>query len=365
MGKIQDAFVNSLADAVGRGSIKADGDKLAKFATEMMDDISDESAAVILGVIKKDARAGLRRNRRERRGFETRLWNHWKRPLRLLELTVEIAQEISVGIAEEFKKEAGTTKDYTFIALSGNHARACQMARAILALLRSGFADDAHARWRSLHELAIVSFFISKNGTDVAERYLLHETVQQRNLAKDYQTHQIRAHLDPLEQEPIDELDRRYESLIARFGKEFGSNYGWAASVLGKRSPRLIDIEEHVRMDHLRPYYRMASDNVHPNAHGAFYRMGMGLDGNDRRVLLAGASNMGLADPGHGTAMSLMQVTAAFVESKPTLDSLIELKVLQLLEDETGEAFLRAHQAAERIARAIRLRQPRGYRDGD
>ena len=57
-------------------------------------------------------------------------------------------------------------------------------------------------------------------------------------------------------------------------------------------------------MDHLRPYYRMASDNVHPNAHGAFYRMGMGLDGNDRRVLLAGASNMGLADPGHGTAMS-------------------------------------------------------------
>ena len=98
---------------------------------------------------------------------------------------------------------------------------------------------------------------------------------------------------------------------------------------------------------------------------GAFYRMGMGLDGNDRRVLLAGASNMGLADPGHGTAMSLMQVTAAFVESKPTLDSLIELKVLQLLEDETGEAFLRAHQAAERIAREKRFRQPRGYRDGD
>ena len=74
---------------------------------------------------------------------------------------------------------------------------------------------------------------------------------------------------------------------------------------------------------------------------------------------------MGLADPGQGTAMSLMQVTAAFVESKPTLDSLIELKVLQLLKHETGEALLRAHQAAERIAREKRLRQPRGYRDGD
>ena len=365
MGKIQDAFVNSLADAVGRGSIKADGDKLTEFAAELMDDISDESAAVILDAIKKDVRAGLRRNRRERRGFEKGLWNHWKRPLSLLELTVEIAQEIGVGVAEQFKREARDTEDHTFIALSRNHARACQRARAILALLRSGFADDAHARWRSLHELAIISFFISTNGADVAERYLFHETVQKRRLAKDYQTHQVRANLDPLAQEEIDELDRQYESLIARFGKGFGSNYGWAASALGNQSPQLVHIEKEVQMDHLRPYYRMASDNVHPNAHGAFYRLGMGLEGNQRRVVLAGASNMGLADPGPGTAMSLMQVTAAFVDSKPTLDSLIELKVLRLLEHETGEAFLRAHQAAERIAQEKRLRQPRGYRDGN
>ena len=44
------------------------------------------------------------------------------------------------------------------------------MSRAILALLRSGFADDAHARWRSLHELAVVSGFISEYGEDVAEK---------------------------------------------------------------------------------------------------------------------------------------------------------------------------------------------------
>ena len=50
---------------------------------------------------------------------------------------------------------------------------------------------------------------------------------------------------------------------------------------------------------------------------------------------------------------------------KPTLDSLIELKVLRLLEHETGEAFLRAHQAVERIAQEKGLRQPRGYRDGN
>ena len=61
----------------------------------------------------------------------------------------------------------------------------------------------------------------------------------------------------------------------------------------------------------------------------------------------AGPSNMGLADPGHGTAWSLNQVTAALVSTVPTLDSLTELTVLELLQEETGAAFLQAHKDAE------------------
>ena len=92
----------------------------------------------------------------------------------------------------------------------------------------------------------------------------------------------------------------------------------------------------------------MASDNVHANSHGAFYKLG-GFS-PELNILLAGPSNMGLADPGHGAALSLTQVTAALVSTVPTLDSLTELTVLSLLEEETGAAFLEAQKETEAIA---------------
>ena len=136
--------------------------------------------------------------------------------------------------------------------------------------------------------------------------------------------------------------------LIDKFGRSFNEDYGWAASALGTERPSIAAIERAAQMDHLRPYYRMASDNVHANSHGTFYKLG-GFS-PDLDILLSGPSNMGLADPGHGTALSLSQITAALVSTAPTLDSLIELMVLRQLEEETGEAFFHAHKDAEAIA---------------
>ena len=223
------------------------------------------------------------------------------------------------------------------------------MSRAILALLRAGFADDAHARWRSLHELAVVASFISEHGEDVAERYLSHEVVQQRKLARAYNKYEIRAELDPLTQAEVDTLDERYDSLIAKYGKTFGYDYGWAASAVGRDRPTLVDIEEVVGLDHLRPYYQMANHNVHPNSHAAFFKLGL-HETHRGNVLLAGPSNLGLADPGHGVALSLSQITASLVSLNPTIDQVVALMVVGLLENETGEAFLRAHEESEKIA---------------
>ena len=76
-----------------------------------------------------------------------------------------------------------------------------------------------------------------------------------------------------------------------------------------------------------------------------------------RGVLLAGPSNLGLADPGHGVALSLTQITAALVAVKPTVDSLIQGMVLNLLQEQTGEAFLRAHEEPANIAEGERRKQ--------
>ena len=308
--------------------------------------LAQSGAKSYLDSINKDAKVGIRRSRRERRRFERRLSQHWAKPIHLLELTVEIAQEVAARVGDRVAVGEVRVDEHTFKALWAIHARGCQMSRAILALLRSGFADDAHARWRSLHELAAVSSFISKHGDRVAERYLLHDVVQRRKLARAYKEHEVRAKLDPLTQTEVDHIEAEYQSLILKFGGEFGKDYGWAASALGNKPPTLSNIETDVGLDHLRPYYQMANHNVHGNSHAAFFKLG-GF-GPDRRIHLAGASNMGLADPGHGVALSLVHIKGSLVETAPTLDSLTEWMVLDLLQNETGDAFLQAHEEAEK-----------------
>ena len=72
-----------------------------------------------------------------------------------------------------------------------------------------------------------------------------------------------------------------------------------------KDSP-FADIEKASGLDHLRPYYKMASHNVHANPRGISFHLGLS-DGSD--ILLAGPSSYGLTDPAHGAAMSVHQAT--------------------------------------------------------
>ena len=117
----------------------------------------------------------MKEKREYQQQFEERLRNHWQKPLELLDLLISLATEGGDEFNETFKEEAGRSNDPVFKALTLLHARACQIASAILVLLRSGYADDAHARWRTLHEISVVSIFIGERGKNVAERYLLHD----------------------------------------------------------------------------------------------------------------------------------------------------------------------------------------------
>ena len=355
MGELAEMVNLEVANAIAAGDVEYDADAVAEFYEALVEKVVAEFPEIILEDINRSSSTGLRQRRRARQGFEQRLWKHWGKPLLLLELMVELAHEIGVGIGDQVREETPITNDYTFIAIHAIHARACQMSRAILALLRAGFPDDAHARWRSLHELAVVSAFISEYGEDVAERYLLHEVVEQRKLAQHYKGSETWNQLDPEVQHEIEELETKYQSLLNLYGRTFKEDYGWAESILGIERPNFAQIEQHVEMDHWRPDYRMASDNVHPNARGTFYKISQGV--TDRTVLLAGPSNMGLAEPGDCTARSLLLITATFVATNLTIDSEVQFEVLQLLRPKTSDAFLQAGDVAERIATKKRRSQ--------
>lgn len=344
MRTLQEMFDAALMEFLSEHDSEVPDELTDNFATIILN-VSDSMATSILSVIKKDAPSGLKVNSKHQRQFEQRLKRRWRKPLGLLDLFIALAFEAGRDFNDEFREDAARSNDFVFESLTLLHARACQIASAILVLLRSGYADDAHARWRALHEISVVSQFISREGQGTAERYLLHDTVQRYKLARAYQEHAAKLNEEPISTEELEGLQAARDELVERFGKPFRENYGWAALDLGNPHPTIGQIEESVGLQHWRPYYGMASDNVHANAHGAYYRLGSNPVTSG--LLLAGASDLGLADPGHSAAISLHQITTVLLATKPDLYGIVIMKILQRLQDEVGEAFLEAHRKLE------------------
>ena len=345
---LQEILESKLADICKDGTLDEGSDDLEATIANMVPDLADTIADDMLSTINESASSVLKEHESDRRAFEERLGARWKKPLDLLDLLIALAIEAGDTFNSKFRNDAVVSNDAVFEALTRLHARACQVASEVFTLLRSGYADGAHARWRSIHEIAVIGMFIIQNDPELAEKYLLHDSIQRYKLALRLQEYAERINTEPLSQEELDDLKSRRNELVGQFGKSFGSDYGWASSVVGRDSPAFSDIERQVDMDHMRPYYRMTSDNVHANAHATYYRLGLSFPQD--KVLLVGPSNMGLADPGHGTAISLHQITVALFRIRPSLDSIVVMKILQKLQDEIGQAFLEVHQELEALA---------------
>ena len=347
MYKFQEILESTLREIVESDDCSLDANQLNDKISNMIPDLCDETATDMLAGIRQDAfSGGLEDARAGRREFERRLMEVWGKPIALLELFVSLATEAGSDFNSEFRNEAVNSCDAVFEALTRLHGRACQVSNEILVLLRSGYADGAHARWRTLHEIAVIGFCISEHGQELAEKYLLHDTVQRYKLACQHQKYGERLDLEPLSPKELDDLKTEYDRLVSRFGKSFKKDYGWAASLT--KHPTISALEECVDLEHWRPYYKMASDNVHPNSHGTYYRLGLASHQNS--TILAGPSNAGLADPGHSTAISLHQITTRLLRTRLSFDCVVVMTILQKLVDEIGEAFLEVHNYVEMLS---------------
>jgi translation initiation factor 2 beta subunit (eIF-2beta)/eIF-5 len=292
--------------------------------------------------------AESRRARREKEGFRNRLQKRWKVPLERLKMLLTIAQEFGDVINDELRKSSDPSRKFLVDVLTRSHATACHVAGEIVCLLEGGFADGAMARWRTLHEIAVVANFIADHGEDLAERYVLHQNIESKKAAVEYERWQERLQLDPLDPKEVKRLEGEFTILTARFGPAFKESHGWAAHHLKKPNPTFADIERAVRSDHLRPYYRLASHNVHANPKGVFFKLGMM---GETDILLAGPSNAGLADPGQGAAISLARACSNLTVLLCDLDTLVALKMIAHLMDEVREAFGVAHADLQRDAK--------------
>jgi len=305
------------------------------------------TAELILEELIRVSPKMLAQHHKELQQFHRVVRNSWARPLDLLETMIVLALEAGDDFNSEFRESAASTNDTVFEALTRLHARACQVAGEVHALLSAGYADGAHARWRSLHEINVVALFVASRGNELAERYLLHVGVESHKAAKPYQTYADRLGYEPLDEEELKAISEVSAQLIARFGPDYANDYGWASDALANPRPTFADIERAVDLQHLRPHYRMASHNVHANPRGALFRLGLYPGSED--ILLAGPSTAGFADPGQGAAISLGGITIALLTLRPNLDRVVMAQVFLRIVDMIGSEFLAAQEANEKL----------------
>ncbi|MGH2485596.1 MAG: DUF5677 domain-containing protein, partial [Ktedonobacterales bacterium] len=320
--------------------------------TQALEAATSEGADRVIESLKRDAPKMLAEQEKIRDGFETRLRKRWGKALDLFEMTLVSTQEAGNNFCAQHADKAARENDIMFWALVRLHARACQVASEVLALLRGGYAIAAMARWRTIHEIAVTTTLIREHGADLAKRYLEHEVIESAAAVRDYQLYYTRLGYEPYDDGTVAELAERRKVLLDRYGRDFDATYGWAGHAIGTACPNFRRLEQAAKLDHMRPHYRMASHGIHSNPKGILFH----LDSIGREsVLHAGASNSGLADPGHATLITLNLCTMLLLTMASNEDTLLILKVLTRLEREAGEQFLSAHNAL--VKKELRLQR--------
>jgi hypothetical protein len=253
---------------------------------DLLQSIVADLAERMLPTLNREWPAQARSTARELRGFEKRLHHRWGLAIDRLQMFVALARELGESTIAAFPEHKDPPQPHLLDVLVRIHARACQVAEEVICLLSAGFADGAMARWRTLHEIAVVALFLSEHGESLAERYVDHQAVESLWAANDYQRCCHRLGYEPLSEAEMAELAAAVDDTVKRYGPRFKTQYGWAAEVLGNGRPTFSDIERSVHIDHFRAHYRMASHNVHANPKGVFFKLGL-LSEVD--ALLAGA----------------------------------------------------------------------------
>ena len=136
---------------------------------ELVANVTPEAVALIKGTLQESTKKMLEEHRALARGFEARNIKRWSKAFDLLETHIVICTEAGEEFNSSYRATAVEDNDLVFDIVVRHHARACHIAQEILHLLKSGFADAAHARWsepprlyRRLHILRGWSYELTK-----------------------------------------------------------------------------------------------------------------------------------------------------------------------------------------------------------
>ena len=133
---------------------------------------------VLLEKLKSRVLNKLEASREIETEFEIAVYRTWRKPLDLMALLLNICLEVASELDAGYGGKPFIKRSCVQAALASQQANACLVFNEILHLLKSGFPSGTHSHWKTLHETACVSYFISHHGEEVAKRFLDYEVVE-------------------------------------------------------------------------------------------------------------------------------------------------------------------------------------------
>lgn len=245
-------------------------------------------------------------NRNEEKAFQAHLQQDYGFVLYHLELIYLLSIELGEFVFNKISKEEPLN-----YLMNMQHVRACSIFSEIIHLIKGGYGTGAMARYRSLHELAVVSEFVFQNRTTAATAYLDYLGVMKAKDARYLkylygEDEELNTAISIFEQEIKPDLERKYGKKFADI--ESYNDYEWARSSLKispNQTPNFGQLRKKVKREHGREQYKLSSNTIHSAPKSLVSTLGS-IEG----FPIAGASNIGLSEPGSWATYELIQMNS-------------------------------------------------------
>ena len=283
---------------------------------EILNTTLDESSLRLAEQLRQDSARMLAEHAEIRRGFEERLQQRWRSALEAFEVVLVACLEVGSDLHSEQMAHSDPLSDVgqevKAHAMTLLHARSCMVASEVFALLRTGHAAGAQARWRTAHEIAVISSLLGANSPDLSNRFLLHRFVERWKEAECYQQNCVALGQEPFSEKEMEQFRSDYDTVLNQFETGYAGDWGWAKPLFSspKAEPNFAQLDELAGLDHNKPYVKLSHRAIHSGASGTLDILELYGQGE---FMLAGPSDAGLAEPGHGCLIALYQVTTAYV----------------------------------------------------
>lgn len=216
MDILQKAFDEAVEELARSATSEEELESLTESIPYKLQDLLSSLPAEVLSTIKEEAYEGLEERRAIHKSFVERNVSRWKNGFDLLELLIEIAIEAGESFNKRLRPEAAEKGDLVFDIVVRLHAKGCLIAKEILALLKNGYADGAHARWRALHEISVTAMFLAKHGKEATHSYLDFEFVEAYKGASQLNEYESRINASGFSKEEMKEIKKQYDLELIR-----------------------------------------------------------------------------------------------------------------------------------------------------